>query len=303
MRTKITLIAASAIFSLSLAACGSGSTETKAAAGGSDTFGATKAEAAAALIPADLRDKEINNAVYNDYAPEMFQKDGQLQGIQVDFANAIGVVLGVKVKNVGVGSFDSIIPGLASGRYDIATSAFGITPERVKQVDFVPHFDIGTGFAVKKGNSLALANRADLCGHSVGVLQGSYFVQQVQAIGDECTAAGKPAVTVDQYPAASAGVLALQNGRVDVYAASQDSLAYQATQTDTLSIQTLVDSMLPQGFGLPKNSGLTKAVVAAMKSLYETGVYQKILNKWGIDSLAYKNDTNVFDINRTTPVS
>lgn len=303
MRNKVMLIAASAIFSLSLAACGSGSTEPKAAAATGDAFGAAKADAAAALVPADMRGKELSNAVYNDYAPEMFQKDGQLQGIQVDFANAIAVVLDVKIKNVGVGSFDSIIPGLASNRYDLATSAFGITPERVKQVDFVPHFDIGTGFAVKKGNSLTLASRDDLCGHTVGVLQGSYFVQQVQAIGAECTAGGKAAVTVNQFPTASAGVLALQNGRVDVYAASQDSLAYQATQTGTLSIQGLVDSTLPQGFALPKGSGLTPAVVAAMKSLYETGVYKKILSKWGIDSLAYKNDAGVFDINRTTPVS
>ena len=308
MRSKVSLIATSAVLCLAVSACGSG--ETGAAAdktntGGSsasETFGAVRDDEAAALVPEDVQGKELANAVYNDYPPEMFQIDGELTGIQVDFANAIAVVLDVDIKNTSTGSFDSIIPGLASGRYALATSAFGITAERVEQVDFVPHFDIGTGFAVKEGSSLTLADKSDMCGLSVGVLQGSYFVQQVEAIGQECLDSGAEDVKLDQFPTASAGVLALQNGRVEVYAASQDSLAYTAEETGSMSIQELVDATLPQGFAFPKDSGLTEAVVAAMESMHETGVYDKILEKWGIESLAY-DDTSAFEINRTTPVA
>jgi polar amino acid transport system substrate-binding protein len=304
MKYKPMLVAATTLVALVASACGGGANQSQAPSTGPESanFGAVKDQSAAALVPADLHNKTLQNAVYNDYPPEMYLDAGKITGIQVDLSNAIATVLDVKIQNVGTGAFDNIIPGLASGRYDLAASAFGITPERVKQVDFVPHFDIGTGFAVKSGGSLNLASRSDLCGHSVAVLQGSYFAKQVEAIGTECTGAGRAPVQLNQFPAASAGVLALQNGRVDVYAASQDSLAFQAKQNKFMSIQKLVDAVLPQGIAFPKNSGLTNAAVAAMKVLYTTGVYAKILQKWDIGSLGYP-DVNAFQVNRTVAYS
>ena len=45
--------------------------------------------------------------------------------------------------------FDSIIPGLAAGKYDLGMSSFTDTKEREKTVDFVTYLQAGTSFYVK----------------------------------------------------------------------------------------------------------------------------------------------------------
>ena len=47
--------------------------------------------------------------------------------------------MGVRLKLVNA-PFDSILPGLAAGKYDIGFSSFTDTKEREKAVDFVTYF-------------------------------------------------------------------------------------------------------------------------------------------------------------------
>ena len=41
-------------------------------------------------------------------------------------------------------TFDTIIPGLQSGKYDVGMSSFTDTKAREKQVNFVDYFSAGT---------------------------------------------------------------------------------------------------------------------------------------------------------------
>jgi polar amino acid transport system substrate-binding protein len=47
----------------------------------------------------------------------------------------------------------------------------------------------------------------------------------------------------------------------------------------------------PYGIAIPKNSGLAKPVLAALKKLMANGTYMAILKKWGIQSGAIRNPT------------
>ena len=62
--------------------------------------------------------------------------------------------MGLKA-NVVNATFDTIIPGLAAGKYDVGASSFTDTKEREKTVDFVTYFTAGTSFYAKTS-----ANRA-----------------------------------------------------------------------------------------------------------------------------------------------
>ncbi|MGZ4359466.1 MAG: transporter substrate-binding domain-containing protein, partial [Gaiellaceae bacterium] len=67
------------------------------------------------------------------YAPnEFIASNGKtVVGMDADLAQAIGKVLHVKVTMVNA-KFDSIITGLASGKYDLGMSSFTDTKEREK---------------------------------------------------------------------------------------------------------------------------------------------------------------------------
>ena len=63
---------------------------------------------------------------------------------------------GLEVEHVPA-TFDTILPGLASGKYDLGMSTFSVTEERRKVVDFVPYLQGGTGLAVAPGNPQGLS--------------------------------------------------------------------------------------------------------------------------------------------------
>ena len=83
------------------------------------------------------------------YAPDEFiASDGKtVIGMDADMAKAIAQLMGLKA-NVQNIPFDSIIPGLAAGKYNLGMSSFTDTKEREKTVDFVTYATAGTSFFV-----------------------------------------------------------------------------------------------------------------------------------------------------------
>lgn len=93
-------------------------------------------EKARALLPADLRDKELLSIASDPTYPpfEYYDTDNKtLIGWDIDMGDAIGAVLGLEVKHVPA-TFDTILPGLKSGKYELGMSTFSVTDERRKQL-------------------------------------------------------------------------------------------------------------------------------------------------------------------------
>ncbi len=58
-------------------------------------------------------------------------------------AKALASVMGLR-RASRTSPFDSIIPGLAAGKYDLGMSSFTDTKEREKTVDFVTYLQAGS---------------------------------------------------------------------------------------------------------------------------------------------------------------
>jgi polar amino acid transport system substrate-binding protein len=300
LRRLIAALALATVAGLGLVGCGDPATGVpagNAAAGDSKitkSWGLKPVDSVAALVPAEFKGKPLTNAIYNDFPPEEFLEGGTLVGIQPDIAVALGEVMGVEFKNVPVGSFDALIPGVISGRYQISTGDFGVTKARLGQVDFVTEFPIGTGFAVKKGSAITVDKVTDLCGHSIGVVAGSYFVDQVRAANTTCGKAGLSEITLQTYPNDGARILAITNGRVEITGTAEDSMGYTiASQNVPLVLQKFVYEPVEQAIALPNGSALGPALHAAMKEIVTNGTYAKILKKWGVEHVAYDSAGDV----------
>src|SRR5207237_8608427 len=92
--------------------------------------------------------------------------------------------------------FDGIIPGLASGKYDIGMSSFTDNKSREQTVDMVTYFSAGTSFYVNANGGPAIGTLDDLCGHTVAVEKGTTQLDDATAQSKKCTDAGTPAVNV-----------------------------------------------------------------------------------------------------------
>jgi polar amino acid transport system substrate-binding protein len=113
---------------------------------GSDSQTATASAPLADKLPKAIRDKGIIK-VGSDiaYAPVEFKDSaGKTVGIDPDLAAAMGKQLGVDFQFEN-GTFDTLITGLRSKRYDIAMSAMTDTKDRQEGIDSDTGKKVGEG--------------------------------------------------------------------------------------------------------------------------------------------------------------
>jgi polar amino acid transport system substrate-binding protein len=211
--------------------------------------------------------------------------------MDADLMKAIATTMGLKadIKNA---TFDSIIPGLASGKYDVGASSFTDTKEREKTVDFVTYFTAGESFFTKTSGGTTIAGLSDLCGHTVAVEKGTTEESDATAQSTKCTKAGKAAVKVQSYPDQNGANLALSSGRAQLGFADSPVAAYQVKQSGgQFKLVGASIANAPYGLAVAKNSGLTKPILAALGVLMKNGQYTAILTHWGIQGGAITNPT------------
>jgi polar amino acid transport system substrate-binding protein len=273
--------------------------------GGSTTTAATKTAAPsvksvaaiAALVPADVRARgTIIIGTDATYAPmEFMDTDGKtIIGMEPDLGVAIGNVLGMKVKHTN-GTFDTLIPGLSSGKYDIAMSSMNDTKEREEKLDFVTLWQAGSSFVTKATGGPSVKALADLCGLKVAVLSGSVQQGDVAKQTTACVTAGKPKPVTSVFSDVSKTFLALSSGRVEVVVAGGVGNAYAVDKSEgKFIISGPSYDEVKTGIAVPKGTSMAKAVQGAVNELIANGEYAKILEKWGSTGLKItKSEINV----------
>ena len=271
---------------------GDGEEATTTTTAGAETTTSTADSKVAAEVPDAVKSKgTVVVAADATYAPNEFVgADGKsIEGMDPDLAQALAKVMGLKFKVVNA-SFDTIIPGLASGKYGIGMSSFTDTKEREKVVDFVTYFAAGTSFYVKAEGGPAINTLADLCGHSVGVERGTIQADDSTAQSAKCKQAGKSGVKVFVFPDQNAANLAISSGRAQVGMADSPVAAYIVKQSNgQFKLTGKSYNTAPYGIALPKGNGMAKPVLDALKLLIADGTYKAILTKWGLQSGAITN--------------
>jgi polar amino acid transport system substrate-binding protein len=252
----------------------------------------TKQPKIAKLVPAKIRSKgSVTVATDATYAPmEFIASDGKtVIGVDADLAKALGTVLGLHFKVVNA-TFATIIPGLKSGKYGVGMSSFTDKKSREKVVDFVTYFSAGTSFYVKTSGGPTLSGLSSLCGKSVAVENGTTELDDATAQGKKCKNQGKPGVKVSGFNTQSEANLAVSSGRAQVGMADSPVAAYIVKQSHgQFKLTGKSYGTAPYGIALPKNNGMTKPILAAVKYLMKQGTYKKILHKWGVQGGAITN--------------
>jgi polar amino acid transport system substrate-binding protein len=266
--------------SVLVAACGGSESKTEAPA-------IAKQPTAKIAVPAELKAKgTLTIGTDASYPPiEFMGADGRtVQGMDADLANALAGELGLKAQ-VRHATFDSILPGLTTKKFDVGMSGFTDTKEREQTVDFVTYFTAGTSFFVKAQGGPAINTLDDLCGRKLALQKGTAQVDDAAAQQKRCAAAGKPAIKVMTFPDQPGANLAIISGRAEVGMTDSPVAAYQAKQSGgKLKVVGRPYGTAPYGIALPKGSPLVKPMQEAMKALIADGTYGKILAKYGIEA-------------------
>ncbi|MFI6561809.1 ABC transporter substrate-binding protein [Streptomyces sp. NPDC050534] len=300
-RTRLAAVGAIAVAgTLILTGCGD---QTKNKNSGGSSSAAASSAPLASKLPASIRDKGVVK-VGSDiaYAPVEFKdSSGQTVGIDPDLAAAMGKQLGVKF-DFENGTFDTLITGLRSKRYDIAMSAMTDTKDRQQGidsttgkkvgegVDFVDYFNAGVSIYTKKGNDQGIKTWADLCGKKIAVQRGTVSEDLAKAEAKKCPAGKKLAIeSFDNDQQAQTRVRAggAQAGSSDFPVAAY-AVKTSGGGKDFQIVGEQVEAA-PYGIAVAKgNTQLRDALQAAMDAIIKNGEYDKIIQKWGVAAGAVK---------------
>jgi polar amino acid transport system substrate-binding protein len=296
IRTTHTLAAVAAVAAASLLSGCNGSTPDQSAAPQTTIALLPKDETIAASVPAAIREKGTLVFATDATAPpnQSIDTDGHtIVGNEVDFGNQIASVLGLKAEFINI-SFDSIIPGLQAGRYDVGLSGFRDTKEREKVVDFVTYAKAGPQLFARAQDKDKITSLDQLCGHSFAVQSGTIQEQIGTEQNQKCVAAGKAPVDVRVFKNQADQVQAVSSGQVEVGAQNAPNNVYLTTQTHGAMVgvgEPFAEG--PWGMPVPKNTGMTEPLHAATLALVKSPQYKQILDKWGVQSQGV--DTSVIN--------
>jgi polar amino acid transport system substrate-binding protein len=280
-----------AILGLALAAALTASTAACGSESGDDTGSAPVASASAqadlaAKVPADIKSAgKLIIGTDSTYAPsEFLDADGKtVIGFDVDVFNAVAQKLGLTTEWQSA-TFDSIIPGVQTKKYNVGVSSFTVNAKRMKEATMVSYFQAGTQWAAKAG---ATINADDACGKKIAVQTSTVQVDDVTARSKKCTDAGKAKITIDQYQAQSDATNAVVTGKDDAMLADSPVCAYAVKQTNgQLALVGDIYDSAPYGYVLPKDQADTMgaAILGALQALISDGSYKTILSKWGVEA-------------------
>jgi polar amino acid transport system substrate-binding protein len=247
----------------------------------------------AAAVPAAIKASgTLTVAADATYAPDEFVATNgtTIIGMDADLAQAIGQVLGLKVTVVNA-TFDTIIPALEAGKYDLGMSSFTDTKARQKTVNFVDYFEAGEGYYVGASSKYHPNGLAALCGHSVSVESGTTEQSDAQHEAKFCKSHKKGAVKVLPFSTQSEANLAVSSGRANVgFADSQIAQYIVAQSNGQFHNSGKAFETAPYGIAVPKGTTLDTSVQGAVKLLISDGTYLKIMKKWGIQAGAVTSD-------------
>ncbi|MFI1537365.1 ABC transporter substrate-binding protein [Streptomyces anandii] len=284
---------------LILTGCGD-QTKNKNNASGSSSAGSAPL---ADKLPSSIRDKGVIRVGSDiSYAPVEFKDNsGKVVGLDPDLADAMGKQLGVKF-DFQNGTFDALLTGLRSNRYDIAMSAMtdnknrqeGVDPTTGKKVgegvDFVDYLTAGVSIYTRKGDTKGITSWSDLCGKKIAVERGTVSEDLAKAEAKKCPS-GKT-LSIQAFDDNQQAETRLRSGGADAVSADFPVAAYAVkTSGGGKDFQIVGDQVeaAPYGIAVAKSSTqLRDALQAALNAVIKSGEYQKILQKWGAQDGAVK---------------
>jgi polar amino acid transport system substrate-binding protein len=215
--------------------------------------------------------------------PQQFvDKDGQLQGLNVELARELGKHLCLPVELVRM-DFPPMIPAMNAGRIDGLNTGMFWTEERSKLMYTVPYGMQSISVVVALDSGAKFAAEADLIGKTSAVEVSSYQMNWLKKFSDASVAKGGAAVEMHTFPTATNVVGALLAGQAD------NALLVDSVARDLVSHGKVKEALTGLGVARTtmafRNKVVAAAVAKALTEMRTDGSYQALFDKFGLTAL------------------
>ena len=224
-----------------------------------------------AEVETEAKKEVLVMATNAEFPPYEFYEGDKVVGIDAEVAGLIAEKLGMELKIEDV-AFDSIIPGVQAGKYDMGMAGMTVREDRLKYVDFSTSYAKGVQSVIIKENG-AVQSLDDIKGKMVGVQTST--TGDIYATGDY----GEDHVT--KYDNGALAVQALVADKVDcVIIDNQPAKSYVAANKGLKILET---PYAEEDYAIcfsKENTELKEKADAALKELIADGSLQKVVDKY-----------------------
>jgi polar amino acid transport system substrate-binding protein len=215
--------------------------------------------------------KVLTMATNAEFPPYEFKEGDGFKGIDVEIAEAIAAKLGMELKIEDI-AFDSIIPGVQTGKYDMGMAGLTVNEERLQSVNFSDSYATGIqSIIVKEGSDIKSAD--DLAGKKIGV--------QTTTTGDIYATDDFGEENITRYDNGAVAVQALMAGKVDCVIIDNAPAKSYAEANEGLVV--LDTEYVQEEYAIcfaKENTQLQADVNKALGELIADGTVQTIIEKY-----------------------
>ena len=267
MKKILSLILVIALSVFVFAACGADKAEEKTE--GNDIVSEEKTDSKG--------DNVLTMATNAEFPPYEFYEGDKVVGIDAEIAAVIAEKLGMELEIVDT-AFDSIIPAIVAGKYDMGMAGMTVTEERLEEVNFSDSYATGVQVVIVKEDS-EIATVEDLTGdkkYTIGVQTGTTGdLYSTWDIEDEGLG------TVSRFNKGADAVEALKIGKVDCVIIDNEPAKAFVAESEGLKILDTAYAEEQYAIAVSKdNTELLDKINAALKELTDDGTLQSIVDKY-----------------------
>ena len=211
-----------------------------------------------------------------EFPPYEFHEGDAIVGIDAEIAQAIADKLGMELKIEDV-AFDSIIPGVQAGKYDMGMAGMTITKDRLQSVNFSDSYAKGVQVVIVKEDS-DIKTIDDVQGKKIGVqtsTTGDIYASDTVENG------GFGEENVTKFENGAVAVQALVSGKVDcVIIDNEPAKSYVAANK---GLKILDTNYVEEEYAICFNKNdteLQEKVNGALKELIADGTVKTIVDKY-----------------------
>lgn len=217
----------------------------------------------------------------DDFRPFEFVEDGEPAGFDNDMIGRLREYADFEIRQEII-PWTGILPGVTTGKYDIAITAALITPERAGVLGFTSPIADATHYYVKRADDDSIGTIADLDGKRIGVQAGSALLArlpELQAMLDE---SGGTLGEITEYTSYPEAYQDLAQGRTDIVVNTVINLQALATsRPDVFALGQAVSGASYPGWAVKKgNDELLDYMDAFIAEMKADGTMPALQEKW-----------------------
>lgn len=207
--------------------------------------------------------------------PMTYNNGNGLIGFDIEFCQRLAHYMNVKIEFY-LATFDELVLGLKTDRFDIVASNLNVTPERQESIIFSnPYIEMETAVVVKKNpkDRQVITSLEQLSDKTIGLVEGSSYTKRVTTM--------YPNARIVEYKSYAELIIAVKNKRIDAYIIDEPIANIQAREAGSLNILHPIVTRDSYAFMINKTkTELYDEINNCIRELKTQGVLNQLEEKW-----------------------